>query len=201
MLKPRFATIQEGESSASRDVVDSRAGLDRLSIDARRLFDSLYPLVHSIAACRLRRERADHTLQPTALVNEAFLRLVLCVKPWSSEANFLAAASKVMRRVLIDHARARGAAKRGGGHGRIWDIEPAEEANIIDLLDLDDCLTKLHAADPRRARVAELKLFTGLREDEIANLLGVARSTVSSDWLVARAWLSRSMSEGGHEAE
>jgi RNA polymerase sigma factor (TIGR02999 family) len=177
---------------------DERPGLSRLSVDARSMFQSLYPLIHSIASARLRHERSGHTLQPTALVHEAFLRLAASRQQWTDPQEFLAAAAQTIRRVLIDHARTHNSLKRGGGDRRLpvlWAVEPALPMSLDDLLDLDQCLVSLQRLDPRRAQIAELKLFAGLGNDEIATLLNVARSTVASDWTVARAWISRALSQ------
>jgi RNA polymerase sigma factor (TIGR02999 family) len=149
-----------------------------------------------LAAASLRGERADHTLQPTALVHEAWLRLVDQTRvEWQNRAHFLGTAALAMRRVLVDHARARGREKRGGGAGR----EPLESGIAqarsdleleLDVLALDRGLTELARHSGRVAKVVELRFFAGLTEDETAAVLGVARPTVTRDWRAARAWLS-----------
>ena len=192
--------LYESSSNHGDAALDARPGLNRLSIDARSMFESLYPLIRSIAKQQLRDERPNHTLQPTALVNEAYLRLASSSQSWDDPRDFLAAVAVTIRRVLIDHARARHAAKRDprGGLRGLWDVTPAPEADPADLIDLDQCLARLEASDPRRAEVAQLKLFVGLSNEEIASTLSIARSTVAADWSVARAWLSRALSEKPH---
>jgi RNA polymerase sigma factor (TIGR02999 family) len=171
-------------------LVDWRQG----DIDARdRLFSVVHPELQQIAASFLHRERPDHTLEPDALVNELCLRL-LGGQPltYQDRTHFLAIAAQTMRRILIDHARARVAGKRGGEQQRVslsavdgW----SPIAKIEDVLALDEVLSMLEQADPRAARVVELRFFGGLREDEVADALGVAEITVKRDWKFARAWL------------
>lgn len=166
--------------------------------DAKAAAD-LLPLVYDemrdIAARYMAEERAHHTLQPTALVHEAYLRLVGSQQDWQGRAHFLAAAAVSMRRVLVDHARRRAAEKRRGGE-RITlspDVAASAESDL-DVLELDGLLTLLAARDPRKAKVIELRFFAGMTNEQIAEALGVARSTVAEDWTVARAWLATRLS-------
>jgi RNA polymerase sigma factor (TIGR02999 family) len=146
-----------------------------------------------MAARFLHQERGDHTLEPNALVNELCVRL-LGGSPitFQDRAHFFAIAAKTMRRILIDHARARVADKRGGVQERV-SLSVVDGWNPVthneDVLMLDELLTKFEKADPRAARVVELRFFGGLNEDEVAEVLGVSSITVKRDWKVARAWL------------
>mgnify|MGYP002623544508 FL=1 len=152
----------------------------------------LYGELRVLASSFLARERSGHTLQPTALVHEAYLRLVGRDNPWQNRHHFLAAAAVAMRRVLVDHARRRAAAKRGGDRDAVrLDTEGlAEERGDLQVLELDDLLRRLHELDPRKSKVVELKFFAGMTLDQIAGALGIARSTAAEDWTVARAWLA-----------
>lgn len=162
----------------------------------RTALDDLMPLVHvelrRIAQNRLHGERADHTLQPTALVNEVYLRLVgLTRLQWQNRAQFFAIAARLMRRVLVDAARQAGALKRGAGDVRVTldeAIVPAASSDI-DLSVLDDALEALAAEDPRKCQVVEMRFFAGLTVDETAHALGVSTDTVTRDWKFAKAWL------------
>jgi len=157
-----------------------------------RLMALMYRDLHARARLYMQRERRDHTLQPTALVHEAFLRLMReGAVELHSRTHFLAAASIVMRRVLVDHARGRAAAKRHGGQVQVELAEgmAAEAPNLEDMLTLDEALTRLAACDARQARVVELLFFGGLTEEEAAESLGVSSRTVKRDWRSARAWL------------
>jgi RNA polymerase sigma factor (TIGR02999 family) len=160
----------------------------------------LYGELRALAADFLRRERSDHTLQPTALVHEAWIRLsAQAGSPWNDRAHFFAIAAQAMRRILIDHARRRGADKRGGGLQRITlasGITPPLASTEVDLLALDDALVRLAALDERQARVVELRFFAGLTVEEVAVALGVSARTVASEWRLARAWLSRALVGG-----
>jgi RNA polymerase sigma factor (TIGR02999 family) len=158
------------------------------------LFAVVQPALRQIAARLLQRERPDHTLEPNALVNELYLRL-MGTQPldYQDRAHFLAIAAQTMRRILIDHARARTSAKRGGAQHRVslsvvGGATP--EVACEDLLALDAALTELESADPRAARVVELRFFGGLREEDVATALGVSAITVKRDWKAARAWLA-----------
>ena len=157
-----------------------------------RLMTLLYKELHGRALRYMQRERRDHTLQPTALVHETFLRLTrnngLDLR---TRAHFLATASIIMRRVLVDHARERAAAKRSGGKARVemTDVLTAAHPRIDDMLLLDEALNQLAACDARQARVVELLFFGGLTEEEAAGVLGVSDRTVKRDWRNARAWL------------
>jgi RNA polymerase sigma factor (TIGR02999 family) len=162
------------------------------------LFAIVHPQLRQLAAGLLRRERRDHTLEPNAVVNELYLRLLGGAPvSYQDRAHFFAIAASTMRRILIDHARARVADKRGGVQERVplsavdgWTAGTAPE----DLLDLDAQLTALAAADPRAARVVELRFFGGLREDDVAEVLQVSAITVKRDWKAARAWLAARLS-------
>lgn len=166
------------------------------------LIGLLYRDLHDIARRQLRQERQGHTLGPTALVNEAFLKLSRDIRiDAASRTRFLAAASVSMRRVLVDYARARTRDKRGGGQATV----PLDEAEIADLmtvreaeevLALEDALSRLEAADKRSAHVVQLRFYGGFSMEEIAESLGVSVKTVQRTWLAARAWLRK---EVGHE--
>lgn len=169
-------------------------------LDAReRAFALVYAELRRHAAAQLRRERPGHTLQPTALVHEAYIRLVDQNRAdWQNRAQFLAVASRMMRRILVDRARARHAGKRGGHAARVSLDDaagvPAPDAGV-DLLDLDAALDRLAAFDPRKSHIAELRFFGGLSLEETGHVLKVSAKTVERDWQAARAWLYRALSE------
>ena len=158
----------------------------------QRLYGELYAQAQRVMAG----ERPGHTLQPTALLNEAFLRLVdHRQQSWESRTHFLRVASRAMRNVLIDHARARGAGKRGGDWRKVTladDILP-QGRDADELLALDDSLSRLSERDPQLAEIVELRFFGGLQDAEIAAALDVSRRTVQRGWRMARAWLLRDM--------
>jgi RNA polymerase sigma factor (TIGR02999 family) len=165
-----------------------------------RLLPLVYPELRRLALNHLRRERENHTLSPTALVHEAYLRLAGGAEvSWESRAHFFGAAARAMRQILVDHARIRGAAKRGGGWRRVTleeEFTPSGRRHF-DFLDLHNALEKLMGFDERAARTVELRFFGGLTLDEVAHVLGVSRRTVAGDWTVARMWLSRELFEKG----
>jgi RNA polymerase sigma factor (TIGR02999 family) len=172
--------------------------LNEWSDGDRQALDKLTPLVYEElrhqAARYLRRERPGHTLQTTALIHEAYLRLIDAKDVhWQSRAHFFAIAANLMRRILVEHARRRDADKRGGSHVRIQLDEALAVANEtdVDLLAIDEALDRLAAIDPQQARVVELRFFSGLSVEETAAALGVSPKTVKRDWSVARAWLRR----------
>jgi len=167
---------------------------------AAELMPLVYDELRSLAAAYLRHERPDHTLEPTAVVNEAFLRLVDQRKTdWKSRAHFVAVGASMIRRVLIDHARATKAAKRGGSWTRVTLDRPlADGVDHVEMISLDDALKRLEAVDERQARVVELRFFGGLGTKETAHVIGVSPRTVESDWAMAKAWLRRELTrEGG----
>jgi RNA polymerase sigma factor (TIGR02999 family) len=161
--------------------------------------ESLLPLVyaelHRLAKAYMRRERPDHTLQATALINEAYLRLVGEDIDWNSRAHFIGLAAHVMRRVLVDYARAHNAEQRGGGLQRVeMQDELAISAEQLDVVEhLDEALKKLERENPRQARVVELRYFGGLSVEEIGALLQIAPRSVKRDWALARIWLFREL--------
>ncbi|HET9276354.1 MAG TPA: sigma-70 family RNA polymerase sigma factor [Gemmatimonadales bacterium] len=169
-----------------------------------RAADVLVPLVYDelrrIASRQLRREVEGHTLSPTALVHEAYLRLVDQTRvQWVNRAQFFAVAARLMRRVLLDHARRVGAAKRGGGWKRM-ELEGAEiavEERAAELIALDDALEKLAALNPRLSQVVECRFFGGMTEEETAAALGVTDRTVRRDWLKAKGWLHEALPAAG----
>jgi RNA polymerase sigma factor (TIGR02999 family) len=159
----------------------------------------VYQELRRRAAARLRHEQPGHLLQPTALVHEAYLRLIdQRHTDWQNRAHFFALASEMMRRILVDHARRRKMAKRSGGWARLT-LDGAvahDDPPDIDLLDLDAALSELASFDPRKSRVVELRFFGGLSLDDIAHAQGTSRATVERDWQVARIWLSRRLNPG-----
>jgi RNA polymerase sigma factor (TIGR02999 family) len=173
-------------------------------LDAReRVVALVYDELRRRAAAHLRRERQGHTLQPTALVHEAYLRLVdQRDADWKNRAQFLAVASQMMRRILIDRARTRKRAKRLGDRQQVSldDVDLASQPLEIDVLDLDIALTKLEAFDPRKSRIAELRFFGGLSLEETGQVLDLSLATVERDWQSARAWLFRALTEPPPEA-
>jgi RNA polymerase sigma-70 factor, ECF subfamily len=163
--------------------------------------DKLYPLVydelHRMANRYMKRERRDHTLQTTALINEAYVRLVEQKNVhWENRAHFFAISAQIMRRILIDHARRHAYAKRGGGAQKVSLDETAIVASdpASDMLLLDEALTRLAEMDPRRGQVVELRYFGGLNNEEIAGVLKISENTVTRDWNMARAWLYQELS-------
>ena len=161
------------------------------------LFAMAYAELRRLAAVALRRERPEHTLQPTALVHEAFMRLAgVDDARWNDRDHFIAAAARVMRRVLVDHARSREALKRGEGDSvlPLEDIDVPAATTAIDLTALDDILERLATLDPRQARIVELRFFGGLTVEETAALVGTSPRTVKREWQMARAWLARELS-------
>lgn len=174
-------------------VIDLRSG-------NAAVVDHLFPLVYDelrrIAHIHLAGERPDHTLSTTALVHEAYLKLVDQSRAgWQDRAHFCAVASKAMRRILIDYARKRGALKRGGSNQRVSidenEIAVSEKAGV--LVSLDEALDRLSNLDERSATIVELRFFGGLQEEEIAEVVGVSVRTVRRDWVKARAWLYKEL--------
>jgi RNA polymerase sigma factor (TIGR02999 family) len=170
-------------------------------LDARdRLLPIVYGELRKQAARQLRGERPGHTLQPTALVHEVYLKLAQPRRvPWESRAEFFAAAAQAMRRILVDHARKRAAVKRAGKWTRIAlaDDVAFQGQRELDLLALDDALDRLAELDPRHARIVELRFFGGLSVLEAASVLKISTATVKRDWSYARAWLHRQLENAG----
>jgi RNA polymerase sigma-70 factor (ECF subfamily) len=166
-----------------------------------RMMALAYAELRRLAANYLRRERPDHTLQPTALVHEAFIRLVDQRQiDWSNRAQFIGLAAVMMRRILVNHARDRVAGKRGGGaeHVPLTLVGEGLGAAEVNLLDLHEALDRLGEADRRKAQIVELKFFGGLTTDEIAETLRISTATVERDWKFARAWLHQAVSGTDH---
>jgi RNA polymerase sigma-70 factor, ECF subfamily len=161
-----------------------------------RLMPLVYDELRRLAARALRRERSGHTLQPTALVHEAYVKLVDQRRAhWQCRAHFYAVASQLMRRVLVDHARARDRHKRGGAVAKVALDEAfhVPESRDVGLADLDDALVALAEVDSQQARVVELRYFGGLTIEETADVLAISPATVKRDWVVAKAWLQREL--------
>jgi RNA polymerase sigma factor (TIGR02999 family) len=168
--------------------------------------DELMPLVYKAlrqrAGAYLRRERPGHPLQPTALVHEVYLRLVDQTRAeWACRAQFFGVASQMMRRILVDHARARQMAKRSGQWACVSldDDVAALTGHDVDLLDLDRSLTRLAEIDPRKCQVAEMRFFAGLSLEETARILDISVATVERDWQAARAWLYQALRHGARQ--
>jgi RNA polymerase sigma factor (TIGR02999 family) len=163
------------------------------------LISLVYEELRRLAGHYMRRERPDHTLQPTALVNEAYLRLVNQHEPnWQNKAHFFAIAGSLMRRILVDHARAHTRGKRGGGQ-RPVQLEEAplfSEDQSEELLDVDRALTEFAREYPRPSQIVEMRFFAGMSVEEIADVLRISPKTVKRDWSLARAWLHRELRTG-----
>lgn len=189
---------------------DDRTRITEILMDARtsgepanaRLADALYPELRRIAAALMRRERPDHTLQPTALVAEAYLRFVDQSRvEWKDRTHFLGIAARVMRQVLVDHARRHAAAKRGAGVEMVpLDTEVVGSDGTVDLLIVNDALDRYAHLDERGARIVEMRVFGGLTVGEIAEALGVSKRTVDNDWAMARMWLARELAASASPA-
>jgi RNA polymerase sigma factor (TIGR02999 family) len=164
---------------------------------AAKLMPLVYDEFRALAARQLRRERPDHTLQPTALVNEAYLRLIDQTRvDWQGRTHFFAVGAQAIRRILVDHARQRKRQKRGGGAGRVVlddDVALAPQRSE-EILALDEAMQKLAELDPRQAQIVEMRFFGGMSVEEVAQVLGVSKRTVEGDWTMARAWLLRELS-------
>ena len=190
--------------NATRDV--TQLLVEWASGDQQAL-DKLTPLVYrelrQLAASHLRKERHADTLQPTALVHEAYLRLVdQGRKNWQNRSHFFAVASQLMRQILVDHARTRKAAKRDGGvRLALEDVTRQIPSRSVDLIDLDDALNSLAQLDTQQSLIVELRFFGGLSIEETSQVLGISPATVKRDWATARVWLHRNMRrEQRHDA-
>lgn len=189
--------VKSGDSHRATGLLQAWGGGDAAALE------QLIPLVHAelrrLARRHMARERPGHTLQPTALVNEAYLRLVdLRQMRWQDRNHFFAMAARLMRRILVDTARSRGYQKRGG-HARQVSLDEGlvvSEPPSEDLLAVDTALTRLAAMSPRRAQVVELRFFGGLNVEETAEALKVSSETVKRDWRLAKAWLLRELAGG-----
>lgn len=173
---------------------------DKAALD--KLVPVVYQELRRLAAYYMRRERPGHTLQTSALVNEAYMRLVDYSQiRWQSRAHFFAVAAQAMRRILVEHARKRHFAKRGGGAVQVSFDETAivSQEQASDLVALDDALTSLEAMDERKARIVELRYIGGLNIEETAEVLGISPATVQREWRAAKAWLYRAIKDGGKD--
>ena len=174
---------------------------DRGALD--RLFPLVYEELRTIAGRYLRRERSNPTLQSTALVHEAYLRLVDQTRTdWQSRAHFFGVAATIIRNILVDHARARQAAKRGGPAAALSLDEAVAlpQKRDLELIAVDDALLSLSRFDPQQSRIVELRFFAGLSIEETAEVLGISASTVKRDWLLAKAWIFHTLSRAGDTA-
>ena len=188
---------EEGANDVTRCLQQARRGG---SAENAQLLEVVYEELRRLAGSHLRRERVNHTLQPTALVHEAYLRLVDQKSvEWEDRSHFFGIATRIMRQVLVDHARRAGAAKRKKDRVRMTleRVETPSDAPDFDVLELDEALQKLTAMDERKGRVVELRFFGGLTLDEVAKTLGVSKRTAESDWFMARAWLRDTLSDTG----
>jgi RNA polymerase sigma factor (TIGR02999 family) len=170
-------------------LLEAAGGGDRRALDA--LYEQVYGELRQMAASGMRKERGGHTLQPTALVNEAFLRLNPAGAAWDNRRHFFGAAAQAMRRILVDHARQKYAEKRGAGLERITlsDLDVSAPEEDLDVLAVNDALTALAEEDPRLADVVNLRFFAGMSIEDTARALDTSPATVKRDWVFARAWL------------
>lgn len=181
--------------SITRLLLNWREG-DKTALD--RLVPLVYREMRRLAGYYMRRQRADHTLQTSALINEAYLRLIDHKNMrWENRAHFYAVAAQAMRRILVDHARSRGYQKRGGGALKVSFDEAAigAEERAAELIALDDALKDLAAMDPRKSQIVELRYFGGLSVDETAEVIGVSAVTIMREWRSAKGWLLRAISK------
>lgn len=177
-------------------LLEAAASGDGTALEA--LYRSVYAELHRMARANMRREQAGHTLQPTALVNEAYLRLAPADSGWESRRHFFGAAAEAMRRILVDHARQRMANKRGAGYERVTlagaalDVPAAEEG--VDVLQLDGAIEELRGESTRLADLVNLRFFAGLSIEDAARALAISPATAKRDWAFARAWLYKRIS-------
>ncbi|MBL9118411.1 MAG: sigma-70 family RNA polymerase sigma factor [Phycisphaerae bacterium] len=197
---PNQAEPQQTTALLRRLRADGSQSEDERADAARQLLHFLYGELRALAGSFFRGQAASHTLQPTALVHEAWLRMIDSTSmDVRDRAHFLALAGTAMRHILVDHARAKSAAKRGGARERVqietdWGhLEPASGEDPADVVALDDALSRLAELDGRQARIVEMRVFAGMTVDETAEALGVSPRTVDLDWRMARAWLSREL--------
>ena len=191
------APVESNRGRITRVLGDLRGGNAQAQ---GQLIDLVYVEMRRIAARHLRLERAGHSLQPTALVHEAYLRLFgQATLDCEDHSHFYAVASQTMRRILVDHARKRGAAKRGAAanHVNLEGVQLSTLESCHNMIALDEALTRLAEWDERLCRVVELRFFAGLTEEEVAKVLGIAVRTVKRDWVTARAWLNSQL--GGRD--
>jgi RNA polymerase sigma factor (TIGR02999 family) len=185
----------KANSDVTRLLIDWRAG-------NQAALAELLPLVehtlHGIAVRYMRGERPGHTLQATALVNDAYLKLVDASVGWQDRAHFLAVAARIMRNILVDHAKARRREKRGGDNLRVtfYEADLSGADTEPDILDLEDAITRLSAFDERKAKVIEMNFYGGMTYEEIGEALGISAATIDRDLRVAKAWLQRDLSDG-----
>ncbi|MBN2563693.1 MAG: sigma-70 family RNA polymerase sigma factor [Phycisphaerae bacterium] len=185
------------EGHATQLLHQSRAGD---AVAAAELFPLVYEQLRTLAQQQIARERLDHTLQATALVNEVYLKLVDQARAQVSDRNhFMSIAAEAMRRILVDHARTKRAEKRGGGRAKVaLDTRIPlgdDDGQSIDLVELGDALDRLGEIDERARRVVELRFFAGFTKEETAEILGVSRATVGNDWAYARTWLRAELAD------
>ena len=188
-------------AQSSNQITQLLAQWSRGDLEAR---EALMPLVYNelrrLAGSYLRKERSDHTLQPTALVNEAYLRLVEQKNVhWKDKGHFFAITAQLMRRILVDHARSHLAEKRGSGAAKVplEGVIAMSKERPGDLITLDESLTRLAKIDPRQAQIVELRVFAGLSVEDSAELLGISPATVKRDWSMAKAWLLLEIDKSG----
>ena len=198
-LGPWTLLMNEDRSQTTRLLKAVHAG-DNAA--AERLLPLVYAELHRVANAYMRRERPDHTLQPTALINEAYLRLIQEDVDWNSREHFIGFAAHVMRRVLVDYARARNADQRGGKRERVelQDQLAISPARLEEVTLLDEALDRLEKHNPRQAKVVELRYFGGLSIDQIGATLGIAPRSVKRDWALARIWLYEELKPHGDAA-
>lgn len=198
--KTSTALFSGADMDSEADLTDLLRQLDVSDPDqSDALFRHVYNQLRSMAAARLRDERLGHTLQPTALVNELYLRLAH-VKPgyWKNRAHFFGAAARAMRQILVDHARRHLAVRRGGQQQRVSltpDLVQESQEPTAEIIDLHNALDKLAAQDPVLAQVVELRFFAGMTLDEAADALKVSRRKVAKDWAAVRLWLRRELAD------
>ncbi len=189
-----------GRSDVTQILLDLGAGHGDADAVSERLYGAVYEELRGLARSLMRGERANHTLQPTALVHEAYFKLVDGARAgWESRAHFFGTAARAMRQILVDHARKHRAHKRGGELQRVT----LDEALVggqgefdFEILALHDALEKLAREDERMARVVELRIFAGMSAKEAAHVLGFSKRTIDADWKMARMWLARELSPG-----